>query len=180
MSEPTSRRRVLRNDGKTIHISPKRGHLLVCARGCCCGRDDRGKPAVHIDFYKQEYKRRGIRDNVQLTMSGCLKASSLLNVALVLFDGRRVWFQSINHESQILAIYDYLDRMLAADRYLPPTSELAELAFDYYAWPEEAVLSGDQAGREGEGNSSTRDRSSSMRSCSSPMPTPTCWRPGGR
>ncbi|WP_422923399.1 cobaltochelatase subunit CobN [Singulisphaera sp. PoT] len=151
MSQPISRRRVLRNDGKSIHIAPKRGHLLVCARGCCCGRDDKGKPAVSIDFYKQEYKRRGIRDRVQLTMSGCLGPCPLLNVALVLFDGRRVWFQSINHESQILAIYDYLDRMLAADRYLPPTSELAELAFDYYAWPEEAMLSGDTEGREGEG-----------------------------
>lgn len=149
MSLPTSRRRVLRNDGKTIHVSPKRGHLLVCARGCCCGREDRGKPTVPIDFYKQEYKRRGIRDRVQLTMSGCLGPCPLLNVALVLFDGRRVWFQSINHESQILAIYDYLDRMLAADRYLPPTAELAELAFDYYAWPEEAVLSGDPAGHNG-------------------------------
>ncbi len=151
MPQPLSRRRVLRNDGKTIHVSPKRGHLLVCARGCCCGREDRGNPTVPIDFYKQEYKRRGIRDRVQLTMSGCLGPCPLLNVALVLFDGRRVWFQSINHESQILAIYDYLDRMLAADRYLPPPSDLADLAFDYYAWPEEAILSGNEAGSEGDG-----------------------------
>jgi cobaltochelatase CobN len=143
VSQSTTRRRVLRNDGKTVHIVPKRGHLLVCARGCCCGREDRGKPSVPIDFYKDEYKRRGIRDRVQLTMSGCLGPCPLLNVALVLFDGRRVWFQSINHESQIVAIYDYIDRMLAADRYLPPTAELAELAFDYYAWPEEAMLAGD-------------------------------------
>ena len=142
-SPSQNRRRVLRNDGKTVHIAPKRGHLLVCARGCCCGREDRGKPTVPIDFYKQEYKRRQIREDVQLTMSGCLGPCPLLNVALVLFDGRRVWFQSINHESQILSIYDYIDRMLAADRYLPPTAELADLAFDYYAWPEEAILSGD-------------------------------------
>ena len=79
-----NRRRVLRNDGKTVHIAPKRGHLLVCARGCCCGREDRGKPSVPIDFYKQEYKRRQIRDHVQLTMSGCLGPCPLLNVALVL------------------------------------------------------------------------------------------------
>ncbi|MHC5541167.1 hypothetical protein ACYOEI_23340, partial [Singulisphaera rosea] len=145
-----NRRRVLRNDGKTIHVLPRRGHLLVCQRGCCCGREDRGNPIVPLDFYKQEYKRRGIRDNVQLTMSGCLGPCPLLNVALVLFDGRRVWFQSINHESRILAIYDYIDRMLAADRYLPPTAELAELAFDFYAWPEEAVLSGESSHDRGE------------------------------
>jgi len=145
MSESPSRRRVLRADGRTIHVAPKRGHLIICARGCCCGRDDKGKPIVHIDFYKQEYKRRQIRDRVQLTMSGCIGPCPLLNVALVLFDGRRVWFQSINHPSQIMAIYDYLDRMLLADRFLPPTAELADLAFDYYAWPEEAILAADQS-----------------------------------
>ena len=150
-SQSQNRRRVLRNDGKTVHIAPKRGHLLVCARGCCCGREDRGKPSVPIDFYKQEYKRRQIRDHVQLTMSGCLGPCPLLNVVLVLFDGRRVWFQSINHESQIVSIYDYIDRMLAADRYLPPTAELADLAFDYYAWPEEAMLAGDGTRRCGRG-----------------------------
>jgi cobaltochelatase CobN len=151
ISQSQNRRRVLRNDGKTVHIAPKRGHLLVCARGCCCGREDRGKPSVPIDFYKQEYKRRQIRDHVQLTMSGCLGPCPLLNVVLVLFDGRRVWFQSINHESQILSIYDYLDRMIAADRFLPPTAALADLAFDYYAWPEEATLSGDGLHGAGEG-----------------------------
>ncbi len=139
------RRRVLRADGRTIHVAPKRGHLIICARGCCCGRDDKGKPAVPVDFYKQEYKRRQIRDSVQLTMSGCIGPCPLLNVALVLFDGRRVWFQSINHQSQILAIYDYLDRMIAADRFLPPTAELADLAFDYYAWPEDAILAAEAA-----------------------------------
>jgi cobaltochelatase CobN len=142
VTQSQNRRRVLRNDGKAVHIAPKRGHLLVCARGCCCGREDRGKPSVPIDFYKQEYKRRQIRDQVQLTMSGCLGPCPLLNVVLVLFDGRRVWFQSINHESQIVSIYDYLDRMLAADRYLPPSAELADLAFDYYEWPVEAMLGG--------------------------------------
>ncbi len=58
MSESPSRRRVLRADGRTIHVAPKRGHLIICARGCCCGRDDKGKPIVHIDFYKQEYHER--------------------------------------------------------------------------------------------------------------------------
>ena len=105
-----------------------------------------------IDFYKQEYKRRQIRDHVQLTMSGCLGPCPLLNVVLVLFDGRRVWFQSINHESQIVSIYDYLDRMLAADRYLPPTAELADLAFDYYAWPVEAMLAARRAVGRGRGS----------------------------
>ena len=46
------RNRILRLDGKPIHLVAKRGHLMVCAKGCCCGRTERGFAAVPIDFYK--------------------------------------------------------------------------------------------------------------------------------
>jgi cobaltochelatase CobN len=128
------RNRILRLDGKPIHLVAKRAHLMVCAKGCCCGRTDRGHAAVSVEFYKEEYKRRKIRKLVQLTMSGCLGPCPLANVALLFFDGRPVWFQSINGEAQIRAIFDYIDRMLAADGYLPPPPELADYVFTYYAW----------------------------------------------
>jgi cobaltochelatase CobN len=128
------RNRILRLDGKPIHLVVKRAHLMVCAKGCCCGRTDRGHAAVPVDFYKEEYKKRKIRKLVQLTMSGCLGPCPLANVALLFFDGRPVWFQSINGEAQIRAIFDYIDRMLAADGYLPPPPELADYVFTYYAW----------------------------------------------
>jgi cobaltochelatase CobN len=128
------RNRILRLDGKPFHLVAKRAHLMVCAKGCCCGRTDRGHPAVPVEFYKAEYKKRKIRKLVQLTMSGCLGPCPLANVALLFFDGRPVWFQSLNGEAQIRAVFDYIDRMLAADGYLPPPPELAEYVFSYYAW----------------------------------------------
>jgi len=128
------RNRILRLDGKPIHLVAKRAHLMVCAKGCCCGRTDRGHAAVPVDFYKEEYKKRKIRKLVQLTMSGCLGPCPLSNVALLFFDGRPVWFQSINGEAQVRAVFDYIDQMLAADGYLPPPPELAEYVFTYYAW----------------------------------------------
>jgi cobaltochelatase CobN len=128
------RNRILRLDGKPIHLVAKRAHLMVCAKGCCCGHTERGFAGVPIDFYKQEYKKRKIRKLVQLTMSGCLGPCPLANVALLFFDGRPVWFQSINGEAQIRAVFDYIERMLAADAYLPPPPELAEYVFTYYAW----------------------------------------------
>jgi len=128
------RNRILRLDGKPIHLVARRAHLMVCAKGCCCGRTERGFAGVPVDFYKQEYKKRKIRKLVQLTMSGCLGPCPLANVALLFFDGRPVWFQSINGEAQIRAVFDYIDRMLAADGYLPPPPELAEYVFTYYAW----------------------------------------------
>jgi cobaltochelatase CobN len=128
------RNRIVRLDGKPIHLVAKRAHLMVCAKGCCCGRTERGFAAVPVDFYKQEYKRRKIRKLVQLTMSGCLGPCPLANVALLFFDGRPIWFQSLNDEPQIRAVFDYIDQMLAADQYLPPPPELAEYVFTYYGW----------------------------------------------
>ncbi|HEX5270117.1 MAG TPA: cobaltochelatase subunit CobN, partial [Gemmataceae bacterium] len=128
------RNRILRLDGKPIHLVAKRAHLMVCAKGCCCGHTERGYAGVPIDFYKAEYKKRRIRKLVQLTMSGCLGPCPLANVVLLFFDGRPVWFQSINGEAQIRAVFDYIERMLAADGYLPPPPELSEYVFTYYAW----------------------------------------------
>jgi cobaltochelatase CobN len=128
------RNRILRLDGKPIHLVAKRAHLMVCAKGCCCGRTERGFAPVPVDFYKEEYKRRKIRKQVQLTMSGCLGPCPVANVVLLFFDGHPVWFQSVNGEPQIRAIFDYVQRMLAADGYLPPPPELTDYVFTYYAW----------------------------------------------
>src|SRR5207245_9422422 len=54
------RNRIVRLDGKPIHLVAKRAHLMVCAKGCCCGRTDRGHPAGPVDFYKAEQKKRNI------------------------------------------------------------------------------------------------------------------------
>lgn len=134
MANGAPKERIVRTDGKAVFLQAKRGHLLVCARGCCCGHTERNIAAVPIEFYKDEYKRRNVRDRVQLTMSGCLGPCPLANVVLLFFDGKPMWFQAIDRPNQIVALYDYIDRMLAADRVLPPPPELAERLFNYYAW----------------------------------------------
>jgi cobaltochelatase CobN len=133
MARP-ERVRVLRTDGKPIHLIAKRAHLMVCARGCCCGHTERGHAEVPVDFYKDEYKRRGLRRRVQLTMSGCLGPCPVANVVLLVCDGRPLWFQSINSRPLIAALFDYLQQLLAADRYLPPPPGLAEHVFPFYTW----------------------------------------------
>jgi cobaltochelatase CobN len=134
MTKKRERTRVLRADGRMINVVRRRGHLMVCAKGCCCGRTERGYAPVPIEFYKQEYKRRKIRNTIHLSMNGCLGPCPLANVVLLFFDGRPIWFQSIATEAQIVAIFDYIERMIAADGYIPPPAELAEYVFDFYAW----------------------------------------------
>jgi cobaltochelatase CobN len=58
----------------------------------------------------------------------------LSNVTMLMFDGRTLYFQSLNSESLILSLLDYVDTMLAAGAYLPPPASLAELHFTAFRW----------------------------------------------
>jgi cobaltochelatase CobN len=128
------RQRVIRADGRTLNIVQHRAHLSYCFTGCCCGRTDRGYSAVPVDVYKDEWTRRKIRNAVHLTKGGCLGPCVLANVASLVFDGRAVWFHSMNSAWQVRQIFDYIDSMLAADRFLKPPAELSEYVFNYYDW----------------------------------------------
>jgi cobaltochelatase CobN len=128
------RQRVIRADGRTLNIVQHRGHLSYCVTGCCCGRTDRGYAEVPVDVYKEEWTRRKIRSEVHLTKGGCLGPCALANVACLVFDGRSVWFHSVNSAWQVRQIFDYIESMLKADRFLKPPVELSEYVFNYYDW----------------------------------------------
>jgi cobaltochelatase CobN len=128
------RQRVVRADGRTLNIVQHRAHLSYCFTGCCCGRTDRGYAAVPVDVYKEEWTRRKIRNAVHLTKGGCLGPCVLANVASLVFDGKAVWFHSVNSAWQVRQIFDYIDSMVQADRFLKPPAELSEYVFNYYDW----------------------------------------------
>jgi hypothetical protein len=47
------------------------GHVVMCS-GCCCGKTERGKPEVPVEWLKAQWKARGLLKNIQLSISGCL------------------------------------------------------------------------------------------------------------
>lgn len=128
------RNTVLRPDGKLVNVARKQGQLFVCATGCCCGHTERKFAAVPTELYHNEWERRKLRNKVHLTMAGCLGPCPLSNVVMLLFDAHHIWFHSINSESQVLSIYDYIEQMLAADAYLPPPASLAVYTFTAFVW----------------------------------------------
>jgi len=130
----THRQRVIRADGRTLNIVQHRGHLSYCYTGCCCGRIERGYAEVPVDVYKEEWTRRRIRNDVHLTKGGCLGPCVLANVACLVFDGQSVWFHSVNSAWQVRQIFDYIESMLKADRFMKPPAELSEYIFNYYDW----------------------------------------------
>ena len=135
MSEPrfgqSPLSQITRADGATKEIRIQDGHLFVC-QGCCCGRTDKGFPALPLDEFKRQWKARGIRRRFHLTISGCLGPCPLANVVLILFRGRTAWFHSINNSEDVDMIYSYVERMLFAESYLDPPAGLAERHFDRY------------------------------------------------
>lgn len=125
---------VTRPDGVLVNVARMRGMLFVCESGCCCGQTDDGFAPVPAALYHAEWERRRFRNIVHLSIGGCLGPCALANVALLLFDGRALWFQAINSESLVLALYDYIEAMLDADAYLPPPVPLADLHFTASQW----------------------------------------------
>ena len=128
------RTRVVRADGRAINVVQRSAHLSYCFTGCCCGRTERGYAAVPVDTFKDEWLRRKLRNVVHLTKAGCLGPCALANVASLVFDGRAVWFHSVNTPWHVRLIYDYIEAMVRADRYIAPPPELTEYVFNYYDW----------------------------------------------
>lgn len=128
------RQLVVRPDGRAVEVVQRRAHLSYCFNACCCGRTDRGYPAVPTDTFKSEWLRRKLRKVVHLTKAGCLGPCALANVASLMFDGRSVWFHSVNTPEQVVVIFDYVEMLIGADRFLPPPSELADYVFNFYDW----------------------------------------------
>ena len=128
------RQRVVRADGRPVNIVQRRAHLSYCFTGCCCGRTERGYAQVPVETYKEEWTRRKMRNTVHLTKAGCLGPCVLSNVASLVFDGRSVWFHSVNSPWQVKQIFSYIDSMLDADRFLQPPEELLEYVFNFYDW----------------------------------------------
>ncbi|WP_158943885.1 cobaltochelatase subunit CobN [Granulicella sp. S190] len=128
------RQRVVRADGRPVNIVQRRAHLSYCFSGCCCGRTERGYAQVPVETYKEEWTRRKMRNTVHLTKAGCLGPCVLSNVASLVFDGRAVWFHSVNSPWQVIQIFAYIDAMLEADRFLQPPEELLEYVFNFYDW----------------------------------------------
>jgi nitrile hydratase accessory protein len=133
------RQLVVRADGHAVEVVQRRAHISYCFAGCCCGRTDRGYAPVPADTFKDEWLRRKLRKIVHLTKAGCLGPCALANVASLMFDGRAIWFHSVNTSAQVRLIFDYVEMMIGADRFLPPPTELASYAFNYYDWDTRGV-----------------------------------------
>lgn len=123
--------RVSDADGAMKKIRVLEGQIFVC-QGCCCGNTERGRPAVPLEDFKREWRERGLRSTVHLTIAGCLGPCALANVVLILFAGSAFWLHSVNSAQHVRAIYDYIETMQHAGQALAPSGLLASCHFNRY------------------------------------------------
>lgn len=97
------------------------GQVLVCT-GCCCGRVDRGKPPVPVDWLKAEWKKSGMLGILHLTISGCLGPCDLVNVACLVGPSGTTWIGGLDCQSHFEALRDWAAESAREERMadLPP------------------------------------------------------------
>jgi len=131
---PIRRRVVVAADDRAVNVPRRPGHFFVCALGCCCGHAEKGIAPVRLAQYQREWEERRLRNRVHLTETACLGPCELANVALLVFGGRDIWFHGVDEPWIVHAIFDHIEAMVAADRYLPPPPALAAHAFTVFEW----------------------------------------------
>src|SRR5258706_15609607 len=134
MNERQQRNMVQSIDGRVVNAGRKRGMLMVYVHGCCCGLIDRGFAPVPTDLYHNEWEQRKLRSKVHLNQGGCLGPCTLANVAMLVLDGWPYWFHSLNEDRLIVALYDYIDMLVAAGETVAPPAMLAPHVFNGFAW----------------------------------------------
>lgn len=124
---------VLWRDGEWREVRVLEGQIFVC-QGCCCGNVERGIPEVPLQAFKGEWKARGIRRRVHLSISGCLGPCAVANVILLVLYDRTTWLHSIDTAEQVTAIFDHVERSLNAGEALPLDEFLAPFEFQRYSF----------------------------------------------
>ncbi len=82
------------------------GQVIICS-GCCCGRTDKGKPAIPEEWLKNNWKQAGLLRTIQLTISGCLGPCDLTNVISILTPQKQIWLGGITGQNQYEALLEW-------------------------------------------------------------------------
>ena len=105
--------------------------VLVCI-GCCCGRPDRGKPEVPVDWLKAESKAARLNPYIQLTISGCLGPCDLPNVVAVLTATGQQWMGQLIQREHYEALLEWGRACSAARSVEPPPPLLRQHFFERF------------------------------------------------
>ena len=92
------------------------------------------RPRVLVEDYESGLEDRGIDEKIDLTITddtgdGCLGLCSPSNVALLILQGRSLWFGRMNTRNDIQMLLDYLADVVDDDDPPIPDGELGRRTF---------------------------------------------------
>jgi predicted metal-binding protein len=105
--------------------------VLVCM-GCCCGRVDRGKPEVPVDWLKARWKEARLNPYIQLTISGCLGPCDLPNVVAILTETGQQWIGQLTQREHYEALVEWGRACGDARHVEPPPAVLRPYFFERF------------------------------------------------
>jgi hypothetical protein len=104
------------------------GQIMVCL-GCCCGRPDKGHPAVPAEWLKAEWKKRLLQKKIHLSISGCLGPCDQSNVVTIITPTRSIWLGGIERQEQYRELLDWASACDRAGEIQPLPEMLQKLTF---------------------------------------------------
>lgn len=105
--------------------------VMFC-KGCCCGKTERGLPAVPVEKIKAIWKAEKLNRAVQLTISGCLGPCDVPNVAVVVTASGTEWYGLLETDAHYDAFISWARACQSEGRPLPLPAELARQRFDRF------------------------------------------------
>lgn len=105
------------------------GQLVLC-KGCCCGRTDKGRPALPEERLKSIWKAEKLLRTIQLTVSGCLGPCDVPNVVQVITPEGTEWYGRLDSEAHYDALVAWARACHATNRLMSRPEELAAYRFD--------------------------------------------------
>lgn len=109
------------------------GQIFFC-EGCCCGRSDKGFPALPKERIKERWKSLKLNGTIQLTISGCLGPCDLANVFYLLSsEGSGQWFGGLSEDWQYELLIQWAVDCQTTGTLLPLPASLDHHRFTRFA-----------------------------------------------
>jgi predicted metal-binding protein len=108
---------------------PVAAQVLVCL-GCCCGRTDRGRPELPLDWLKAEWKAHGLLKTVHLTVSGCLGPCERANVVVLWTPEQSAWLGPLTTREDYQAVLEWAQDTTRTGSPAPVPASLTDRCFE--------------------------------------------------
>jgi hypothetical protein len=122
---------------------------------------ERGKAEVSVDWMKDEWKKRGLKERIQLTVTRSLGPCDLSNVANINCSAGAVWYGTLRDSSQYLALLEWAATRAEAGELAPLPEVLGMLRFDPFR-KADSIASREKANHASEYRSEQRKRGTRM------------------